>query len=134
MSDSSASPRPLHLQTIESLFAELIGGGAIAMDSEGRFRLESNDSRAALNWYRQNRSKWSGNVMTVDVEAIADCLDKPLPILPVPEVAAPNSKRRVRLTKIVAHRFAGIHSYGAASEAPPDYVFELREPLTLFEG
>jgi predicted ATPase len=134
MSDNSVSPRPLHLQTIESLFAELIGGGIIATDVDGGFQLQNVDSRAALNWYRQNRPKWAGNVMTVDVEAIADCLDKPLPSLPVPPVATLNSKRRLRLAKVIAHRFAGIHAYGTPSDAPPDYTFEFLAPVTLFEG
>jgi predicted ATPase len=134
MSDSSASPRPLHLQTIDSLFAELIGGGSVATDTDGAFQLKNVDSRAALNWYRQNRPKWAGNVMTVDVEAIANCLDKPIPSLPVPPVATPSSKRRLRLIKVIAHRFAGIHAYGTPSDAPPDYIFNFLEPVTLFEG
>jgi len=124
----------LHLQTIESLFAELIGGRTVATDTDGGFQLQNTDSRAALNWYRQNRPKWAGNVTTVDVEAIAGCLDKPLPALPVPPIATPNSKRRLRLIKVVAHRFAGIHAYGTPSDAPANYTFAPSAPITLFEG
>jgi hypothetical protein len=134
MSADPASSRPLHLQTIDSLFAELIGGGTITVDAGAGFQLQGTDSRAALNWYRQNRPKWAGNVMTVDVEAIADSLDKPVPTLVVPPITAPNAKRQLRLVKVVAHRFAGIHAYGTPSEAPPDYTFAPAQPITLFEG
>jgi len=128
-------PRPLHLQSIESLFAELIGGERIDVGSDGEtFGLESAKSRAVLDWYRRNRPKWSGNVMTADVEAICDHMGTALPVLPVPEITVPNSARRLKLVKVVAHRFAGVHAYGQPGNPPEDFVFEPREPATLFEG
>jgi predicted ATPase len=134
MSDSPEPLRPLHLQTIDSLFAELISGGTISTEADGGFRLEANESRAVLNWYRLNRAKWSGNVMTSDLETIADCLDGLVPTLAVPAIALPSSNAKLQLVKIVAHRFAGIHAYGTPSKAPPDYIFEIKKPMTVFEG
>ncbi len=67
MSDTSKSARPLHLQTIDSLFAELMGGAVISVgEDNAEFRLNNADSRAILNWYRLNRTKWAGNVMAPD--------------------------------------------------------------------
>lgn len=113
----------------------MIGGERIDVGSDGEtFGLESAKSKAILDWYRRNRPKWAGNVMTADVEAICDCMGTALPVLPVPEIIAPNSARRLKLVKIVAHRFAGIHAYGQPGNPPEDFVFEPREPATLFEG
>lgn len=134
MTESKEKPRPLHLQTIESLFAELIGGGAVDVDGAEAFSLSADDSRAVLNWYRLNPSKWAGNVMAADVESIVDSQSKAIPTLSVPALVAPGKKRRLRLVKLVAHRFAGIHAYGTHDNPPADFIFEPREPITLFEG
>jgi hypothetical protein len=135
MSDSATGARPLHLQTIDSLFAELINGATIAIGPDSaEFRLDSQDSRATLNWYRLNRQKWAGNVMTADVEAIVNAMSVALPSLPIPDISVPGAQRWLRLAKIVAHRFAGIHAYGTVEAPPPDFVFELHAPITLLEG
>jgi AAA domain len=135
MSNPAAPSRPLHLQTIDSLFAELIGGADISVGDDGAvFKLDNADSRAILNWYRVNRAKWVGNVMTADVEAIVTSLQTAVPTLTVPEIATPGAAKRLRLAKLVAHRFGGIHAYGTVDAPPADFVFEPREPITLFDG
>src|SRR5690348_10236177 len=135
MSEPAAGARPLHLQTIDSLFAELIGGAAIAVGSDSaEFRLDGQDSRAILNWYRLNRQKWAGNVMAADVEAIVNAMSVALPSLPIPDVSIPSAQRRLWLAKVVAHRFAGIHTYGTLETPPGDFVFEPHAPITLLEG
>jgi hypothetical protein len=135
MSGASKSSRPLHLQTIDSLFAELIGGANISVEGDNaEFRLDNADSRAILNWYRLNRTKWAGNVMAIDVEAMVSAMRTAPPALPIPDIVIPKAGRRLRLAKVVAHRFAGVHAYGTAEAPPPDFVFEPREPITLFDG
>ncbi|MBX5192633.1 AAA family ATPase [Rhizobium sp. NZLR3b] len=135
MTDTTASSRPLHLQTIDSLFADLIGGASVSSGTEGElFRLDELDSRKILNWYRLNKSKWAGNVKATDVDAIALSLQSPVPSLPAVEPFTSGSSRRLKISKVVAHRFAGLHSYGTAGAAPPDFVFEPKEAITLFEG
>jgi AAA domain len=135
MSGPPKSSRPLHLQTIDSLFAELIGGCSVAVGSDNaEFRFDNADSRAILNWYRINRTKWAGNVMASDVEAMVSSSTTVPPVLPIPDIVIPKPGRRLRLAKLVAHRFAGIHAYGTAEAPPPDFVFEPREPITLFDG
>src|SRR5947209_5974052 len=135
MSDKAAPARPLHLQTIDSLFAELIGGMAVSVgDTGATFSLSATDSRAILNWYRLNRAKWAGNVQAVDVEALVDSMSAPVPTLPVPPMSATGKKNRLRLVKLVAHRFAGIHAYGTPDEPPEDFVFEPQQAISLFEG
>jgi hypothetical protein len=135
MSNPNAPSRPLHLQTIDSLFAELIGGADISVGESGAtFGLKNSDSRAILNWYRQNRSKWAGNVMAADVDAIVNALQTPVPTLTVPEIASSGKAKHLRLAKLVAHRFGGIHSYGTVDTPPADFLFEPREPITVFDG
>lgn len=130
-----AESRPLHLQTIDSLFTDLIGGVSVSVgETDGEFILDSIDSRVILNWYRLNRAKWAGNVMAADVEDLVSAIPTPLPTLPVPEVTVPKAGRRLRLVKMVAHRFAGIHAYGTPDVAPENFVFEPHAPITLFEG
>jgi hypothetical protein len=135
MSEAERSSRPLHLQTIDSLFAELIGGDSVSVgDANAQFRLDNADGRAILNWYRLNRTKWAGNVMAVDVEAMVSALLTAPPTLSIPDIVIPKAGRRLRLAKVVAHRFAGVHAYGTAEVAPQDFVFEPRQPITLFDG
>jgi hypothetical protein len=135
MSDAQKSSRPLHLQTIESLFAELIGGAMISVgDANSDFSLDNADSRAILNWYRLNQNKWPGNVMAPDVEAIVTAMLAKVPALPVPQVVVAKAGRKLQLAKAVVHRFAGVHAYGTPDAPPADFVFEPREPITLFDG
>lgn len=135
MSEKLKRLRPLHLQTIDSLFAELIGGESVsAGDDDAEFRLDNADSRAVLYWYGMNRPKWAGNVMTPDVEAMVTGILTTPPPTPIPNVVTPRAGRRLRLAKVVAHRFAGVHSYGTEDTPPADFVFEPREAITLFEG
>ncbi len=128
-------PRPLHLQTIDSLFAELISGERVGVGTgDETFGLETPRSKAVLDWYRRNRPKWSGHVAITDIEAICDCMAATPPVLPVPEIVTPDSARRLKLVKVVAHRFAGIHAYGEPGNPPEDFTFQPHEPATLFEG
>jgi hypothetical protein len=127
--------RPLHLQTIESLFAELIGGASVSVGEDGaEFGFSNLDSRSLLNWYRMNRAKWAGNVMTPDVEALVSSILSTPPSLPIPELVRPQAGRKLRLFKVTAHRFGGLHAYGTAAEAPPDFEFWPDKPITVFEG
>ena len=135
MSDTAKSSRPLHLQTIGSLFAELIGGAGVSVgEDNSEFCLENKDSRAILNWYRLNQPKWAGYVMPPDVEAIVSAILLALPAVAIPDIVTPRPSRRLRLKKVVAHRFAGVHAYGTPDKPPPDFEFELRKHITLFEG
>jgi hypothetical protein len=135
VSDTPKSSRPLHLQTIDSLFAELIGGASVSVgENDAEFRLDNVDSRAILNWYGLNRAKWAGDVRAADVEAMVSAVLTTPPPLPIPAIITPKAGRRLRLAKVVAHRFAGVHAYGTADTPPPDFVFEPREAITLFDG
>ena len=119
MSDTPEGSRPLHLQTIDSLFAELIGGTSVSVgDQNDQFALKNVDSRSILNWYRLNRNKWAGNVMASDVEAMESAMKSSPAALPMPDPVTPKAGRRLLLAKVVAHRFAGVHAgvhaYGTA--------------------
>lgn len=140
MSDSDAdlpgvsSGRALHLLTTDLLLSELICGRPIMTDEGHRLELGSAAARGVLSWYRGARSKWAGNVMTPDCEAIIASIGA----TPGsgPSVAVPPSRERrvLGLAKIVAHRFAGLHAYGSIDEPGSDFVFEPKSPITVFEG
>ena len=132
---ANKTSRPLHLQTIESLFADLISGASVSVgDENAEFWLDNPDSRSLLNWYRLNRSKWEGKVSASDVEAMVTAMPAAAPTLPQPDLVTPKPGRRLRLAKLVAHRFAGVHAYGTFETAPEDFVFEPVAPITLFDG
>jgi len=126
--------RALHLLTTDLLLAELVSGRPIATDEGHRLALESDAARGVLSWYRGARGKWAGNVMTPDCEAIITSISATPAQVPPPAVAVDRERRVLRLAKIVAHRFAGLHAYGSADQPSTDFVFEPNSPITVFEG
>jgi hypothetical protein len=72
--------------------------------------------------------------MSADCEALIDSIASPPPQLPTPSAAGAAEVKQLSLVRLVAHRFAGLHAYGTADNAPPDFVFEPDKPITLFEG
>lgn len=129
-------PLPLHLHTVFSLCADLISGRAVGVgEANEPLRLALPEARAILNWYWTNQKKWAGQLRTEDAEAIADASATAAPILnPARGSAREKPSPQYRLTRIQAHRFAGIHGYGTASEAPEDFFFEPAADVTVFEG
>jgi hypothetical protein len=69
-----------------------------------------------------------------DIDGIIAAAGQTPPTLPSPAQALTKGARRLRLTKITAHRFGGLHAYGGLSEAPEDFEFTPQRPITLFEG
>ncbi|GAB1716955.1 MAG: hypothetical protein NTAFB05_19970 [Nitrobacter sp.] len=129
----TAQPRALHLHTLESLFADIINGNGVLVGDDF-FEIASSDTKTILNWYRLNRSKWQGRMNESDAEAIAGCVGKVPPAVPSGAMSIGNAKHRLRLVRVRAHRFAGIHAYGTEINAPPDFTFEPSDSLTLLEG
>ena len=127
--------RPLHLHTVESVCSDLISGRPVGVGKQNTdYRLESTISRSILAWYRANRGRWAGNVRREDVEAIVDAIEKEPPELSATAVARSEIKRRLKLVRLEAHRFGGLHAYGTPNHAPENFVFEPSRPITLFEG
>ncbi|WP_217621795.1 ATP-binding protein [Phaeobacter inhibens] len=46
----------------------------------------------------------------------------------------PATKRTLKLVRMVAHRFAGLHVHGRPTDAPDPFVFTPTSEVTLFEG
>ena len=124
---------PLHVLTLDTALADLLSGRGIGGPS-GIFKLGSVESRSVLDWYRRNRPKWAGNVTAVNVDGIIDSIA----VVPLPVSAPANQVSRkpsvLRLQRIEAHRFAGLHAYDDHGAAPARFVFQPECPLTLFEG
>lgn len=95
--------RPLHLHTVESVCTDLIGGRAISVGTEGKIHsLASETSRAVLNWYFTNRTKWAGNVAVADVDAVVDAAKiKPPETL---ELKKPTEEKNRSLMRSLAKR------------------------------
>jgi AAA domain len=128
--------RPLHLHTIDSLVADLVSGRPVETGASEQFVLTDKNTRSALEWYREKGpSGWDASVSAAHGEALVDAvlLEPPeLPALPAPPANA--NSRRLRLKKLEAHRFAGLHKFGTPDAAPENYIHEFTSTLTLFEG
>ena len=131
-----AESRSLHLHTLDSLIADLVSGRPVQAGATESFVLPDDRTRSALEWYRKKGAAgWTANVSAQHGEDLVDTiLQKPpeLPALPARPANANN--RRLRLNKLKAHRFAGLHKFGTPDAAPQDFVHQFNSPLTLFEG
>ncbi|MFG1294060.1 AAA family ATPase [Xanthobacter versatilis] len=135
MAEDTGAPRDIHLLTTDTLLADLIGGRAVALGGGEQLTLASDDARAALDWYRRNRGKWSSNLSAGDTEAVIDVIGTPPPIIAAAaDEGSAKPIKALRLVKVEAYRFAGLHAYGRATEPPASFVFEPSKALTLFEG
>ncbi|HVH75636.1 MAG TPA: ATP-binding protein [Stellaceae bacterium] len=131
-----SEPRSLHLHTLDSLIADLVSGRAVQIGAGKRFVLPDERTRSALEWYRKKRpTGWTANVSAQHGEDLVDAILQNPPELPaLPARPANANNRRLRLKKLGAHRFAGLHKFGTPGGAPENYVHEFASPLTLFEG
>ncbi|PKR53991.1 ATP-binding protein [Thalassospira marina] len=135
MTEAAAAPRDIHLLTIDALLADLVGGRAVALDGGDELVMASDDARAVLDWYRQNRGRWQANLSAGDTEAIIDMIGTPPPTIEASaEDGGSRAIKTLHLVKIEAHRFAGLHAYGRPSAPPASFVFEPGKPVTLLEG
>ncbi|HEY6527540.1 MAG TPA: AAA family ATPase [Cellvibrionaceae bacterium] len=125
---------PLHLLTTEILLTDLISGREIACDETRTFTLPTVEARNVLDWYRRNRSKWAANLQVQDCESIIDSLTVELPNLGQQQTTVTQKRKHLKLAKLTAHRFAGLHAYGSIDYPPEHFIFEPEKPITLFEG
>jgi recombinational DNA repair ATPase RecF len=135
LTDEKSGVKPLHLHSIESLLAELVGGGSVGVGKDGAaFSFKLPASRSVLAWYSKNRAKWAANLSLQDTEAIVDCVNLAASDNPAAAVLVNGPKRLFELRRVRAHRFAGIHVFGTTSEAPEDFDYQMRSGVTVFEG
>lgn len=129
-------PRPLHLHTLDSLIADLVSGRPVQTKARKDFVLPDDRTRSALEWYRKKgATAWTASVSQQQGEDLVDAiLQKPPELSALPARPANANSRRLRLRKLEAHRFAGLHKFGTPNAAPENYVHEFTSPLTLFEG
>lgn len=135
MDNETAPPRDIHLLTTDALLADLVGGRAVALGGGEELALESDDARAVLDWYRRNRGKWQSNLSAGDTDAVINAIGtSPPTIETAPETGTAHSARLLRLVKVEAHRFAGLHAYGQPNTPPASFIFEPCRPVSLLEG
>ena len=130
------APRDIHLLTTDALLSDLVDGREVMVAGGAAFSLGTDDSRSVLEWYRWNASKWGSNLSGGDIEAIIDAAGEQPPTFrnDVIFTKEAHAKRSLRLVKLTAHRFAGLHAYGSATEAPETFTFVPSKNATLFEG
>ena len=135
MADRTDATRDIHLLTTDVLLADLIGGRSVALADGEKLELTSDEERAVLDWYRRNRGRWAGNLSAADADAIIDAIGTPPPTIErkVRREGA-RAKSLLRLVKVEAHRFAGLHAYGRPGTPPASFVFEPGKPVSLLEG
>jgi hypothetical protein len=128
-------PRQLHLLTIESLLSDLLQGRSVSIAGNRTVEFESDDTRNVLQWYYANTEKWDRNLSAIDTDAIVARIDREIPEgLNAAQDIPQHEKKLLTLKRVVAHRFAGIHSFGSVRAAPEDFVFEIDKKVTLLEG
>ncbi|QWK81534.1 AAA family ATPase [Ochrobactrum sp. BTU1] len=133
--DKQGVLREIHLLTTDVLLSELVNGCEVSLGGEKRLGIASPDARAMLDWYRRNPKKWAANLNGDDVEVLIDLVgSEPPSVAPAAGASNAPSGSRLRLLKLRAHRFAGLHVYGKASEPPEIFEFEPEKPITLLEG
>jgi hypothetical protein len=98
--------------------------------------LPNERTRSALEWYRKKGAgAWSANVSATNAEDLVDSILIEPPELSTLPARPENAKsRRLKLKKLEAHRFAGLHKFGTLDTAPATYRHEFNSSLTLFEG
>ena len=127
--------REIHLLTTDVLLSELVNGCEVSLGGARRLGIASSDARAMLDWYRRNPKKWAANLNGDDVEALIDLVgSEPPSVVTTGGASNAPSGSRLRLVKLRAHRFAGLHVYGKTSEPPDIFEFTPGKPITLFEG
>ena len=133
---SEFESRPLHLHTLDSLITDLVSGRPVRTSTKERFVLIDEHTRSALEWYRKKgAAAWTANVSTANGEDLVNAILLAPPELPTLPARPANAKnRRLKLKKLEAHRFAGLHKFGTPDAAPANYIHEFTSPLTLFEG
>lgn len=131
-----AESRPLHLHTLDSLIADLVSGRSVLTGDGHTFALPDDRTRSALEWYRlKGATSWSANVTLQLGEELVDAILGEPPVLPALPARPEGAKnRRLRLIRVEAHRFAGLHKFGTPDAAPPTYDHHFKSQLTLFEG
>ena len=128
--------RSLHLHTLDSLIADLVSGRPVETAGGEHFVFPDERTRSALEWYRKKgATAWTANVSAPSCEGLVDAILLAPPELPALAARPANAKsRRLKLKKLEAHRFAGLHKFGTPDAAPTNYVYEFTSLLTLFEG
>ena len=135
MEHSEESPKDIHLLTTDLLLLELIAGRSVVAGENDLLQIVSSDTRAILNWYRNNSHKWSANLNTGDTEAVIDLVGSDAPLtFESDEFLAEPTGQKLTLVKVQAHRFAGLHTFGTELHPPGTFVYEPRKNVTLFEG
>ncbi len=116
--------RSLHLHTLDSLIADLVSGRPIRTATGEPFVLADDRTRSALDWYRRKTpSSWAANVSAQHGEDLVATILQDPPELPALPARPANAKaRHLRLKKLEAHRFAGLHKFGTPTAAPGNYV------------
>ena len=133
---SKSESRALHLHTLDSLIADLVSGRSVQTGTDQYFFLPDERTRSALEWYRKKgATAWTANVNARSAEDLIETiLQEPPRLTELPARPANANGRRLRLKRLEAHRFAGLHKFGSLDAAPENYIHEFNSALTLFEG
>jgi hypothetical protein len=102
--------------------------------TNSEFSLATAPARSVLQWYTLNRTKWAGNVYDKDCEAIVDSMAAQPRVSPVVGFTGGGKARTLTLQSMRAHRFAGLHRYRKAADAPEDFQLDFKSAVTFLEG
>lgn len=135
MTTDQSIERDFHLLTTEALLNDLVSGRNIAIGDGRALMIRSDDARAILDWYRLNSGKWTANLTEADTEAIVDLVGTAPPTVTTSDTGSSQRLiKRLKIARVVAHGFAGLHAHKAAGQTADVFEFSPRKPVVLLEG
>ena len=123
--------------SLEDLVAALLRQQPIEVPDGSPFVLSSENARRILAHYAKNRHLWprAKPVLRDEIEGVLQAMDVPLTAGTVASPQRTVGRRTWRLTRVEAHRFAGLHRHcGKDGADPAVFVLDLERDVTLIRG
>ncbi len=137
MPDTAKPTLTLDILTIDTLFAALLNGSSITVgggDGE-QVLIENNMTKRMLYWYWQHRTVWAGNSKREQAIALVEAAQtQGQNTLIETEEARLGAGRRYTLSRIDAHRFAGVQRFASEKNPPDRFTYLVERKANLFEG
>ena len=122
---------------LDDLVAALLRQQPIEVPDGSHFVLRSKSARRILAHYARNRHLWlrANPVRGDEIEGVLQAVDAPVPVASVTRSPRRVAKKTWQLTRVEAHRFAGLHRHCGTDGADPGvFALDLERDITLIRG
>ena len=135
--DDERDPVSLVDGGLEDLVAAMLRQRPIEVPGGSHFALRNDNARRILAHYARNRHLWlrAKPVLRDEIEGVLQAVDAPLPVGTVTSSPRKAARKTWRLTRVEAHRFAGLHRHcGPEGGDPAVFALDLERDITLIRG